>query len=693
MKKLLTVFFGMFLSIVLISHAQDTAKSNPIYQQLENKSQQQQEKANLVAQQKIDSIGEAGKKIPEQPKPMIMKKPSVKQGEIRVTASDIQDLQLKAGGEKRTVTLQGENLNNVYGTLVLFQNKSVREIETELGQTTAKSLVVILKAKTTAEDQCCYMLQLLASDSSITVSDKLLKIKVKKQPLPSPPLVPLNEGTSSQPAPNAPTNLVRQRIQNSLGVLMGIKLTWTDNSNIEEGFKIEKGYAATGQFNQIATVGSNQTSYLDNTPNDRGYYRVKAFNQGGDSNYAGTSFPAGAGFVGSPRNTPPLAVLISPSNLEARPVEKSSTGIRLTWTDNSNGEEGFKILRNTNSALAFDQIATVGANETSYTDENLNPCTTYYYRVNAYNSSFESGHASGIASTAPSPPTGVVASQGTQVEMIFLDWNVVACADRYRVYELSSENGNYIYLGETPSITVQSPNNLADIVGVTPNKYIFYKISSVDASGNEGGMSEHAVGWAAANLMPPANVRASQGTYSDIIRLQWDPAANATRYKVYWSSAFSGQYTFLGDAAGTSTDIGSATPNTRYYFRVSSLDVTNAESGLSNVAEGWRGTNTYSYLPAPTGVQASDGTYTDRIQVSWNSVNGARSYNLYRSSDSFFIAPIRIANTTSTSYTDMTNIYPGAGYFYKVTAVDTQGVEGYLSGYDGGYAIRPVPFP
>jgi len=71
---------------------------------------------------------------------------------------------------------------------------------------------------------------------------------------------------------------------------------------------------------------------------------------------------------------PPAA----PSNLSATPVNQ--TGIHLTWTDNSDSEDGFKILRDGS------QIATVGADVTSYDDDDWGHGAVHRYNVKAHNS-------------------------------------------------------------------------------------------------------------------------------------------------------------------------------------------------------------------------------------------------------------------------------------------------------------------
>jgi hypothetical protein len=73
---------------------------------------------------------------------------------------------------------------------------------------------------------------------------------------------------------------------------------------------------------------------------------------------------------------------VAPSGLIA--ATASSSRITLSWSDNSATESGFKIERSTDN-VNFTEIATVGADVTSYTNTGLRSNRTYYYRVRAYN--------------------------------------------------------------------------------------------------------------------------------------------------------------------------------------------------------------------------------------------------------------------------------------------------------------------
>lgn len=78
-----------------------------------------------------------------------------------------------------------------------------------------------------------------------------------------------------------------------------------------------------------------------------------------------------------------VGVPAAPTGLTATPVLPWE--IRLSWTDNSYNESGFRIQRSLNGST-WNALATVGANRTSYSDMTATPDVTYYYRVLAYNS-------------------------------------------------------------------------------------------------------------------------------------------------------------------------------------------------------------------------------------------------------------------------------------------------------------------
>ncbi len=92
----------------------------------------------------------------------------------------------------------------------------------------------------------------------------------------------------------------------------------------------------------------------------------------------------------------------------------------MSWQDNSSNEDGFKVYRWNGTIFAY--LATVGVNQTSYTDNGLLCGQTYAYQVTAYNASGESSATSWInastnaCSVLPSVPSNPSPGDGATVD-------------------------------------------------------------------------------------------------------------------------------------------------------------------------------------------------------------------------------------------------------------------------------------
>ncbi len=176
--------------------------------------------------------------------------------------------------------------------------------------------------------------------------------------------------------PAAPSSLTATTISVSQ-----IDLAWVDNATNETGFKIERKTGAGGTYAQIATAGVNSTTYTDTglTAGATYFYQVRATNGSGNSSYS----PEASAI--------PAAVPAAPSGLTATAVSVSQ--INLTWVDNATNETGFKIERKTGAGGTYAQIATAGANATTYLSTGLTAGTDYFYRVRATSAAGDSAYS------------------------------------------------------------------------------------------------------------------------------------------------------------------------------------------------------------------------------------------------------------------------------------------------------------
>ena len=180
-----------------------------------------------------------------------------------------------------------------------------------------------------------------------------------------------NEDEATTTNPVAPSGLLATAITDTQ-----IDLSWTDNTDAETSFKIERcSGSGCSNFTQIDTVAGNVTDYSDlSAPASvESRYRVRAYKNSScpwDSGYSNTAsdstFPA------------------TSSNLTAMAL--NSWMIKLDWDDNASDEDGYEVEVLTASG-EYVQIANLPANSVSFVDTmSLEPETEYSYRVRPYRS-------------------------------------------------------------------------------------------------------------------------------------------------------------------------------------------------------------------------------------------------------------------------------------------------------------------
>jgi len=94
----------------------------------------------------------------------------------------------------------------------------------------------------------------------------------------------------------------------------------------------------------------------------------------------------------------------------------------------------------------------------------------------------------------------------------------------------------------------------------------------------------------------------------------------------------------------------------------------------------------------PVQVSATDGTYHDRVRVSWDALDEAAAYMVYRSTSPDGNYESLTDHITQLSYDDR-EVEIGTHYFYSVTAFNIDYVESKPSQYNDGFASSPTAPP
>ncbi len=149
------------------------------------------------------------------------------------------------------------------------------------------------------------------------------------------------------------------------------------------------------------------------------------------------------------------------------------------------------------------------------------------------------------------------------------------------------------------------------------------------------------------------------------VSLSWNASSGATSYNVKRSTTSGGEVTII-NVSGTSYTDTTVINGTTYYYEVSAVNAVGQSGNSPEVSA------TPNVPPAvPTGLSAVAGNA--QVGLSWDSVSGATSYNVERSTTSG--QEVTITNVSETSYVD-TGVTNGTTYYYEVAAVNAGGESG-----------------
>lgn len=145
--------------------------------------------------------------------------------------------------------------------------------------------------------------------------------------------------------------------------------------------------------------------------------------------------------------------------------------------------------------------------------------------------------------------------------------------------------------------------------------------------------------------------------------------------------------TITGGASGTSNGL--------VTFNVATNPATSRTGGIVVAGSGISLTCTVvqagvSAPSAPTGVAATDGSYPDKVQVTWSASSGAMGYEVWRFTSNNSNSSSRIAQGIGGSPYNDTTVIAGTNYYYWVKATNAGGTS-LFSNVDSGYASNSPP--
>lgn len=274
-----------------------------------------------------------------------------------------------------------------------------------------------------------------------------------------------------------------------------------------------------------------------------------------------------------------------------------------------------------------------------------------------------------------SAPKGVTASDGTYTNKVRISWQASSGATSYEIWRGTSSST----ASATTKVGFTARTYYYDYSG-TPGKKYYYWVKAFNSLG-ESDFSAYNNGYRKVPVpLAPKNVAASDGTYTDKIKLSWIASSGATSYEVWrGTSSKTSSATRLGTVTSVGAIVTGGVAGKTYYFWVKAKN-SSGTSGFSSYNTGYRKS---LIPPAPTNVAASDGTYTDKVQLSWKASSGATSYEVWRGTSSSTSSATKIGTVTSAGAV-VTGGTAGKKYYFWIKAKNSHGTSGFSS-YNTGY--------
>ena len=409
-----------------------------------------------------------------------------------------------------------------------------------------------------------------------------------------------------------------------------------------------KRYEVYNGAAKVATLDESRTTYIINKgllPATEYIYSVKACNDVGCSDSTEIDF-----------FTPSIDISSAPQVIVVdSTIGQVNPSLRVSWND-IRGVTSYQIFD-----AAENKVATVQSPTTSDIIADLSAGTLYEYKVRGcYTPSVTApgapeiseicGDFSAVGSATtpvaiPATPSGVTAAvQG--LTSIRISWDSVVGATSYEVYN-----------GDVQVATIDDPATSYTATALLPNTGYTYSVKACNTSGCSVAASAATTRTPVAIPAVPSNVAAAvQGLTS--ISISWNSVDGATSYEVYNGDV---QVATIDDPA-TSYTVSGLLPATEYTYSVKACNL----SGCS-VAASAATTRTPVAIPAvPSNVAAAVQGLTSII-ISWSSVDGATSYEVYNGD-----VQVATIDDPATRYT-VSGLLPATGYTYSVKACNTSG--------------------
>jgi fibronectin type 3 domain-containing protein len=507
-----------------------------------------------------------------------------------------------------------------------------------------------------------------------------------------------NEASVTMPVPPAtPTGA-----HTTLVTATEIDLAWQNDANNADGYRIFQKAGTGGDFNLLATLPPNATSYQATklTPNTPYDYHIQAYNVAGFSDFAGVS-----------------TMTLQAGPAPAAPSGVTATGgqgqVALSWSASS-GAAGYNIYRSTSSGGEGSTPVVTNVTTNFFTDTGLASSTTYYYQVTAVGTGGEGARSVEVSAVTLGPTLDFSGGFNAASTLLSLNGSAKISGAILQLTDGRSNEAGSAFSATTVGITQFTTQFQFQLLNPNADGFTFtIQGAGPSALGLVGGGLGYGPDHSGGTGGIPNSVAikfdlfSNQGEGNDSTGLFVNGAAPTSTGSIDLST------TGINLHSGHIFNVAMAYDGTTLKVIISDT-VTNASAsqsyavdiptlvGGSNAYVGFTGASgsqtatqnilSWTYAPAlvapqaPTSLTAIAGL--GQVSLRWTASSGAIGYNIYRSTTAGGEGQTPVhTGITGTTFTD-TGLSAGTAYFYVVTAV---GIGGESTTSNEASAATPTP--
>ncbi len=340
--------------------------------------------------------------------------------------------------------------------------------------------------------------------------------------------------------------------------------------------------------------------------------------------------------------------IIEPAKIKNIKATSTNQGVKITWSADPAAEK-YRVYRKVSGAKKWTRLDTIDADETSFIDKTTTSGKKYIYTVRGVNFVGDGTfNSTGVTHTYYEAPDVTIK---TTTKGVYLKWAKIAGATKYRIYRQTSGSSKWSL------IDTVTGTSFTDKTAKSGKKY-YYRVRATNGDVMSG-YNEVSKYFLSSPKLSSAKNSASG------VKVSWAKVTGAEGYYVYRKSG-SGSYKKIGATSKTTYTDKTAKSGTTYTYTVKAYKSKTESSYTTGLS--------CKYLAAPK-VEAK--AYTGSIKLSWDKVNNAKEYAVYRKANGES-KWTKVATTTKLSYKD-TNIKSNKTYSYCVKAINGKTVSGYTT--------------